>query len=218
MAGITARSLSVQRSGEVHLTFPDLQLEWGQNWVLLGPSGSGKTTLLHLLSGLLRPTRGQLLVDGQDLGQLSENQLDHYRRSQVSYLFQDFHLLEGYTALENVVLALGLAGKRGGSAYRRASEVLAEAGLAHRLHHTPRQLSTGERQRVALARAVVHQPRLILADEPTAHLDRERGQASLQMLMDAASRLGALLVVATHDPLVTPHFDRRIELMRGSAG
>ena len=218
MAGITARSLRLKHSGEVQLTFPDLQLAWGQNWALLGPSGSGKTTLLHMLSGLLRPTSGQLLVDDQDLGLLSENQLDNYRRSQVSYLFQDFHLLEGYTALENVVLALGLAGQRGGSAYRKASEVLAEAGLAHRLHHTPRQLSTGERQRVALARAVVHQPRLILADEPTAHLDQERGEASLQMLMEAARRLGALLVVATHDPLVTRYFDRRIELMRGGAG
>ena len=202
-----------QRFGEdVTVRLPDLELSWGEQVALLGPSGSGKTTLLHLLAGLRLPSEGQVWVGGVNLAALSEAQRDAYRREGVGYLFQDFHLMEGYTALENVLLGLGVAGIRGPGAQARAVGVLNELGLGHRLSHPPSRLSTGERQRVALARAVAHRPRLLLADEPTAHLDRARAATALELLAQTATALEALLIVATHDPWVIERFPRCIEL------
>ena len=202
-----------QRFGEdVTVRFPDLELSWGEQVALLGPSGSGKTTLLHLLAGLRLPSEGEVWVGGVNLAALSEAQRDAYRRKEVGYLFQDFYLVEGYTALENVLLGLGVAGIRGPGAQARAVGVLNELGLGHRLSHPPNRLSTGERQRVALARAVAHRPRLLLADEPTAHLDRTRAATALELLAQTATALEALLIVATHDPWVIERFPRRIEL------
>lgn len=197
---------------EVVLGFADAEIGQGEQVALLGPSGSGKTTLLHLLAGLRLPSRGEVWVNGVNLATLSEARRDRYRRETVGYLFQDFFLLEGYTALENVALGLGVAGGRGKEAVRQAREVLARLGLAHRLHHVPRRLSMGERQRVALARAVAHKPKLLLADEPTAHLDRARAAQALELLTGLAGSLGATLVLATHDPWVYEQFGRRLEV------
>ncbi|WP_018467749.1 ABC transporter ATP-binding protein [Calidithermus timidus] len=212
MADVIMRGVSQRFSQDLQIRLPDLELSWGQQVALLGPSGSGKTTLLHLLAGLRLPSRGEVWVEGRNLSRLTEAERDAYRRTKVGYLFQDFHLVEGYTALENVLLGLGIAGIRGKAAQGEALAVLRGLGLEHRLSHTPKRLSTGERQRVALARAVAHRPRLLLADEPTAHLDRARAAAALDLLIQTALSLGALLVVATHDPWVMARFPQQIEL------
>ncbi|MFM9419235.1 Uncharacterized ABC transporter ATP-binding protein Rv0986 (plasmid) [Thermus thermophilus] len=212
MGEVRLKGVVVRYGEEVALTLPDLELAAGEQVVLLGPSGSGKTTLLHLLAGLLVPSEGEVWVAGMNLAALNESQRDAYRRGKVGYLFQDFYLAEGYTVLENVLLGLGLAGIRGRAAENRAKEVLKTLGLEHRLGHTPERLSTGERQRVALARAVAHRPSLLLADEPTAHLDRSRAKVALELLIHTAIGLKATLVLATHDPWVVGHFPRQVEL------
>lgn len=196
----------------VRLTFPDADLARGDHAVVIGPSGSGKTTLLHLLAGLLVASEGTVRVAGRDLGSLSEPERDRYRAASVGYVFQDFHLIDGYTALENVVVGLGLAGVRGVERVARARRTLERLGLGGRLQHPPRRLSTGERQRVALARAVAHAPTLLLADEPTAHLDRARATDAMALLREVAVDLDAVLLVATHDPWVVEGFERRLEM------
>lgn len=196
----------------VRLSFPDVDLARGDQAVVIGPSGSGKTTLLHLLAGLLVATEGTVRVAGRDLATLTEPGRDRYRASSVGYVFQDFHLIDGYTALENVVVGLGLAGVTGADRVGRARGALERLGLGGRLQHPPRRLSTGERQRVALARAVAHAPALLLADEPTAHLDRARATDAMALLREVAVDLDAVLLVATHDPWVVEGFDRRLEM------
>ncbi|AZI41985.1 ABC transporter ATP-binding protein [Deinococcus psychrotolerans] len=212
MTQLAVQNLTYRHGPEVALTFPSFEVGKGEQLALIGPSGAGKTTLLHLIAGLLRPESGQIRFDGQIISALSESGRDAYRARSVGYVFQDFHLMPGYSALENVLLGLGLSGMRGPQARERAAEVLSELGLGARLRHTPRQLSTGERQRVALARAVAHRPALLLADEPTAHLDRARGVQALKLLQDTAAVLGVTLIVVTHDPLVMDAFGRLIEV------
>lgn len=197
---------------EVVLGFPDFRLAAGEHAVVTGPSGSGKTTLLHLLAGLLTTSEGTLRVAGQVLAELSESERDLMRASSVGYAFQDFHLLEGYTALENVMLGLAIAKVPVGERRTRAKDALTAVDLEARFHHLPRRLSTGERQRVALARAISHKPRLLLADEPTAHLDRARGEQAVKLLQTSADHLDAILVVATHDPAVISTFATQIEV------
>jgi putative ABC transport system ATP-binding protein len=194
---------------EVTLEYPDFTLEAGGQLVVTGPSGSGKTTLLHFVAGLLRPSAGVVTMDGTEITALGESARDLHRSRNIGYVFQDFHLMEGYSALENVLLGLGLASKQNKV---RALEVLGLVGLGKRTGHTPRQLSTGERQRVALARAVAHRPKILLADEPTAHLDRKRAVEALELLKNTAVNIGASLMVVTHDELVMEVFPRRLEV------
>lgn len=201
-----------QAADAIELAFPDFDLAAGEHAALLGPSGSGKSTLLHLLAGLLTPTAGTIVVPGRDLTRATEAERDHYRATTVGYVFQDFNLIDGYSAVENVVVGLGLAGVAARERPERARQALERLGLGDRARHTPRKLSTGERQRVALARAVAHRPALLLADEPTAHLDRTRAEAALGLLRSTAQEMGAILLVATHDPWVYERFERRIEV------
>ncbi len=206
---LTTKGVRHQYGAEVALEYPDFRLEQGHQMTITGPSGSGKTTLLHFVAGLIRPSSGSVTVNDLDLTRLSESQRDHFRSRTIGYVFQDFHLMDGYTALENVLLGLGLASRQNRA---RALEVLNLVGLSKRTGHTSRQLSTGERQRVALARAVAHTPKILLADEPTAHLDRARGTAALDLLKSTASSIGASLLVVTHDELVMDAFERRLEV------
>lgn len=181
---------------------PHLALPRGARRCVTGESGSGKTTLLHLIAGLLPADAGTIQVGGERVTGLSEAQRDRVRARHVGYLFQAFHLLPGLTALENVALGMTFRPRRGKAPRAAAREALARVGLADRLHHRPHQLSTGQQQRVAMARALAGEPTLVLADEPTASLDRARAAQCLDLLLAFATEVGAALLIVTHDPAV----------------
>lgn len=214
-ATLTGENLSVRHGQEVTLVYPEFTWPAGTQVAVTGPSGTGKTTLLNVLAGLLRPQTGLVSFGSTRLSELTEGQRDSFRRREIGYVFQDFHLMPGLTALENVELALRVAGAR--NATRVAREALERLDLAGRLHHLPGQLSTGERQRVAIARAVAHRPGLLLVDEPTAHLDRERASGAMTLLREAVDELGATLIVVTHDEEVARSLPQRFHIGRVSA-
>jgi putative ABC transport system ATP-binding protein len=183
----------------------------GELVILLGPSGSGKTTLLSCLSGLLRPAGGKITVRGTEVTALSGERLQHYRRHSVGVIFQAFNLIPSLNARENVAAPLRLAGVGRRPANQRADRLLAEVGLDERAGHRPAEMSGGQQQRVAIARALVHDPPMIVADEPTAHLDYVAVEEILMLIRGLASP-GRLVVVATHDARFTPLADRVIDL------
>lgn len=185
--------------GELHiLNDISLDLNGGETLAIVGASGSGKTTLLGLLAGLERPTTGDVWLAGERLKSLGENERARLRRRQVGFVFQSFHLLPSLTALENVMLALEIAGLD--APRKRAHEALEQVGLAHRLQHYPRQMSGGEQQRVAIARAFAGDPVILFADEPTGNLDRTTGKAIADQLFQINRDRGTALVLVTHDP------------------
>jgi putative ABC transport system ATP-binding protein len=184
----------------------------GELVVLLGPSGCGKTTMLSCLAGLLTPTAGSIMLDGTNLASLSGDELTAYRRKKVGVVFQAFNLLPSLTALGNVVAPMTLAGTRRAEATTRATELLHRVGLADRMSHRPAAMSGGQQQRVAIARALVHDPPLVLADEPTAHLDHVQVEGVLQLIRELASP-GRIVVVATHDERITHLADTVVELV-----
>lgn len=188
------------------------ELEDGGFLAIVGPSGSGKTTLLGLLAGLDRPKRGRVLLEGQDLSQLSEDQRARLRGEKVGFVFQSFHLIPTLTARENVQVPLEL---RGEDARERADELLARVGLSDRGHHYPAQLSGGEQQRVALARAFSNRPRLLFADEPTGNLDAATGAKVIDLMAELNRELGTTLVLVTHDHDLASRARRMIRLADG---
>jgi putative ABC transport system ATP-binding protein len=187
-------------------------VEDGQLVVLLGPSGCGKTTLLSCLAGLLTPTSGSIRMDGREVTGLRGSELSGYRRDSVGVVFQAFNLIPSLTARSNVMVPLRFAGVRRKVARQRATDLLAQVDLADRGHHRPDQLSGGQQQRVAIARALVHDPPLVLADEPTAHLDYVQVEGVLRLIREIAST-GRLVVVATHDDRITQLADKVVELV-----
>ena len=207
----TLSSSSVIYPDGTRVALPDLRLEAGEELALVGPSGSGKSTALHALAGLVA-VQGEAVCAGLDLTNATLSQLETHRAQSVGLLFQDFHLLEGYTALENVIAALGLSGMGIARATNEARGLLERVGLAHRAHQTGARLSTGERQRVALARALAVKPKIILADEPTAHLDAARAVDALRLLRELRAELGAALLIATHDPMVIAALPQQITI------
>jgi len=180
-----------------------------------GRSGSGKSTLLNLLAGLDRPTQGEIFIDGVCLGRLTPSQLTRFRRDTLGFVFQFFNLIPSLTVLENVLLPAELTGMKAAEAHARAHSLLERVGLADRGPHFPDRLSGGEQQRVALARALIHEPRLILADEPTGNLDRATGEDVMDMLMRLAREKGTTLVLATHSRRVASLADRHLSLQDG---
>ncbi len=212
VSGLTRRLPSGARQLTI-LDHVDLEIGRGEVLAILGPSGSGKSTLLALVAGLDRPTEGEVWLDGQPVHALSEDALALLRRRSVGFVFQSFQLLPHLTALENVLVPLELRGVARPEA--RAAELLADVGLAERVHHYPAQLSGGEQQRVALARAFAGDPPLLLADEPTGNLDSSTGAKVLDLLLDLQRRTGATLVLVTHDAEVAARADRRIYLRDG---
>ena len=191
------------------LDVPRFELASGSQVGLAGPSGTGKTTLLHCLAGILAPDSGIIRLDGREMTGISEARRDRLRAVSLGYIFQTFNLLQGFTCLENVLLGMsfGPGPNRG-----RAEELLGRVGLADRLHHRPRQLSTGQQQRVAVARALANQPKLVLADEPTGNLDAESATDALCLIREVCREFGAALLCVSHDPAVLAVFPERLSL------
>jgi putative ABC transport system ATP-binding protein len=172
---------------------------------LSGPSGTGKTTFLHLIAGILAPDSGSIRLDGTDMATLSEAGRDRLRAESIGYIFQTFNLLQGFTCLENVLMGMTFGP---GADRSRAEELLSRVGLGDRLHHFPRQLSTGQQQRVAVARALANRPKLVLADEPTGNLDSKNSTLALKLIREACTENKAALLLVSHDPAVLGDFDQ----------
>ena len=176
---------------------------------LSGESGTGKTTFLNLIAGILAPDSGSILFDGQDLARLSEAGRDRLRAGSIGYIFQTFNLLQGFTVLENVLLGMAFGP---GADRPRAMELLGRVGLGERIHHYPRQLSTGQQQRVAVARALANRPKLVLADEPTGNLDHANARVALELIREACTENGAALLLVSHDREVLGAFETTASL------
>jgi putative ABC transport system ATP-binding protein len=192
----------------------DLEIEAGEFVAIVGPSGSGKTTLLGLLAGLDRPSQGTVLLDGRDLGPLSEDDRARFRVQRIGFVFQTFQLIPTLTALENVRVPLELAG-RVDEADARALDLLDAVGLAERTGHYPAQLSGGEQQRVALARAFANRPMILFADEPTGNLDAVTGRGVIDLIVRLHGTQKSTLVLVTHDTNLAALADRVIHLEAG---
>lgn len=194
----------------------DLRVQEEERVAILGPSGSGKTTLLGLLAGLDIPTRGRVILDGQDISRLSEDERAAFRARNVGFVFQAFHLLPSLTALENVLVPLELLGEATGPERReRARGLLERVGLGDRMGHYPLQLSGGEQQRVALARAFATRPRILFADEPTGNLDQRTGATIIGLLDELNHEARTTLVMVTHDLELARRTPRVIRLDGG---
>ncbi len=175
-----------------------LELSAGDFVALMGPSGCGKSTLLHLCGAMDRPTAGRLIVAETELGKLNDEQLTRLRRERIGFVFQFFNLLPTLTVMENITLPVLLDGGDAVEAEKRAGQLADRVGLSHRLKHYPQQLSGGEMQRAAIARAVIHQPALLIADEPTGNLDSENGARVLSLLGELNREMGLTILLATH--------------------
>ncbi len=191
----------------------NLRVAAGESVRVMGPSGAGKTSLMMIIAGLEQASGGTVKVAGQDLTRLNEDGLALFRRNNMGIVFQDFHLIQTMTALENVASPLELAGRS--DALHRAAAGLQDVGLGQRLAHYPGQLSGGEQQRVALARAFAAGPRLLLADEPTGNLDLDTGNTIVELMFRMAARHGTTLILITHEPVLAGQCARQIRLEDG---
>ncbi|HTU68487.1 MAG TPA: lipoprotein-releasing ABC transporter ATP-binding protein LolD [Steroidobacteraceae bacterium] len=194
----------------------NLKVGAGERIAVIGASGSGKTTLLQILGGLDRPTTGNVLVAGQDIHQLAEKPRGALRNHTLGFIYQFHHLLQEFSALENVAMPLLVRRVPKQEAERQAREVLQRVGLGERLIHRPHELSGGERQRAAVARALVTKPRLVLADEPTGNLDGGNAEAVFELLLELNREYGTSLIVVTHDRQLAARMDRVLTLDRGN--
>jgi putative ABC transport system ATP-binding protein len=193
-----------------------LHVKQGEFLALVGPSGSGKTTMLSMLAALLRPTAGQILIDGRELGKMSDAERTRFRREKIGFTFQSNNLLPFLTARENVELMLRLNGKFDKAGQRRVIELMERLGLGERLNSLPRQLSGGQQQRVAIARALVHNPAVVLADEPTAALDTERAHQVVQTFATLIHEQERAGIMVTHDLRMVQYADRVAQMMDGN--
>ena len=192
-----------------------LTVQPGEFACLMGPSGSGKSTLLNIIGGLDRPTKGTVLIDGRDTAALSESQFAALRHDTVGFIFQSYNLIPFLSAVENVELPLMFEPVDRAALRQRAMDLLELVGLAHRASHQPAKLSGGEQQRTAIARSLIGQPRLVLADEPTANLDQRTGAVVVRLLRDLCSSMGVTVVASTHDPLVAEEASRVLRMQDG---
>lgn len=192
----------------------DLDIDAGEYVSIMGPSGSGKSTLLNVISLLDQADAGEYRLNGEDVTQLSEQELARVRRENIGFVFQFFHLIPRLTAAENIELPLVLAGILPNERSQRVNKVIADYGLSERAGHRPDQLSGGQRQRVAIARATIMNPGLLLADEPTGNLDRHSGEAIIELL-EALNKQGVTLLMVTHDPKLGQRARRKLTLVDG---
>ena len=195
------------------LDIPQWGVTEGDRVAIWGPSGSGKSTLLNALAGLLPATNGSIAVCNQALENMSEAQRDSFRARYVGIIFQNFNLLHGFTALENVLVGMTFSPRQPDIA--EAKHLLNEVGLSHRLNYFPSRLSSGEQQRVAVARALVNNPRLVLADEPTGNLDKNNSEALYELILDLNKKHDQTFIIVTHNELMATHAQRVIELEDG---
>jgi putative ABC transport system ATP-binding protein len=216
------RVLSIKDVTKVYPTEPpvhalagvSLDVDEGELVAVVGPSGSGKSTLLHVMGTLDRPTSGDVVVAGHSVNALTDRQLSSLRARRIGFVFQQFHLLNGYTALDNVADGLLYSGMRLYDRRERAALALARVGLAKRMMHTATKLSGGEKQRVAIARALVGRPAIVLADEPTGNLDSHTSDSIVELIEELNAE-GATILVITHDHEIAAHFPRTVSLRDG---
>lgn len=192
-----------------------LEIGEGEFLSLQGASGTGKSTLLHLLGGLDDPTSGEVFASGQSLSAMSSTRLAKWRNDEVGFVFQSYHLLPEFDALENVLLPARMAHSNRAESQKRAESLLERVGLAKRMSHLPAELSGGEQQRVALARALINRPQLLLADEPTGNLDSKTGGEVLDLLCELQSEANLTMIIVTHDDKVAKRARRTVQLVDG---
>ena len=203
-------SKSYREADREHIVLSDVmgEIYAGEFIVLLGKSGSGKSTLLNLISGIDAPSRGDILVNGQSLTGMSEDERTLFRRRYIGFVFQSFNLIPTLTVKDNLLLPLELTGQLDNGNRTKPADMLEELGMAHRMDYYPDRLSTGEQQRIAIARALIHDPSIILADEPTGNLDHDTGQEVLNLLDRLVRQAGRTLIMATHSREVIGLADR----------
>jgi len=203
-------------SSQVHaLDNVNLKVKKGDFLAVMGPSGSGKSTLLYTVGGLLTPTKGDVMVDGTSIYELTPRERAKFRRENVGFIFQSFELLPYLTALENVMLPLYLTGASSIEQENVAKEALGKVGLASRAFHKPTELSGGEQQRVAIARGIVNNPTILLADEPTGNLDQKTGNEIMRLLCKLHEKDELTIIVVTHDPAIAERSDKVVEMIDG---
>ncbi len=198
------------------LSSVNLHIETGERLAIVGASGSGKSTLLHLLGGLDLPTTGSVWVDGQELSRMTDKQRGLMRNQYLGFVYQFHHLLPEFSAIENVAMPLLIRGVDKAQAFERASRLLGDIGLDHRLSHRPTELSGGERQRTAIARALITEPKVVLADEPTGNLDIDTANSVFDMMMELNQRVGTALIMVTHDNTLASKMDSVLRLDHGT--
>lgn len=200
------------------LRLDSLTIAPGERVALVGPSGSGKSTLLNIIAGIVKPGSGCITLLDTDVTKLAGHRMDLFRARHIGYVFQSFNLLPGFSALENLQLAMKFAGKIPVRQRKdRAKELLDSVALGHRLHHKPHQLSNGEQQRVSIARALINEPELVLADEPTASLDYDNAQGIASLMTDICEARNTALLFCTHDLTMADRMERRVTLARSVA-
>lgn len=208
---VSLRLGNANQSSSVRFHLPVFEVAAGETVALTGSSGCGKSTLLNLIAGLRRADKGEVNVAGTDLATLSHAQLDRHRGAHCGLVFQSFHLLAPFTAIENVSIGLRFGARKGTNLRKQAIEILDRVGLGHRLHARPDQLSVGERQRVAIARAVAGGASILLADEPTGSLDPETGGEIFDLLLEVAAEDGRTLLMVTHDLALAAKLPRNFD-------
>lgn len=194
---LQTNNLQFNYSGGLHFQFPNMQVAAQESYLISGPSGVGKTTLLHLLAGILKPSSGEIFVNGTNLTTLSGKQLDQFRGKNIGLVLQQNHFIQSLTVLDNLLMANWLATKQKNVV--KAKELLEKLGIASQQHKATYQLSVGQQQRLSIARALMNDPKLLLADEPTSSLDDEHASQVIALLQDLSTMYGAALVVVSHD-------------------